>query len=303
MHHSYVDKIFAQWQFQAGDQSRKQSFDENLGGRVLHPFDDPVHNEFHEVTGIGGLGTWDYRKNLGYEYDYLEGTNDRLQECVQVKLGKNQNGVLNWKLNCKEKRFKADRSRSRPGKNKTLTAENGAEIKQQFQIKDQDLKRQEVSVRPFVAVAVPKDFTGQLSFRYCSSNNDCEEGEIAVFGSDPKPLKKGTPVTAGNFKIKTELLLKNIFKNDTIPSEAPKVLRWEKITLEKKSMEVVPVKPFMVYELEFKQSDADIKIANLPKGANQKEYGDLLDGYKVLQYCDRIEVKKNINWNFGKNCK
>ena len=78
-------------------------------------------------------------------------------------------------------------------------------------------------------------------------------------------------------------------------------MRWEKITLEKKSKEVVPVKPLMVYELEFKHSD--IKIANLPKGADQKEYGDLLEGYKVLQYCDRIEVKKNINWSFGKNCK
>ena len=95
--------------------------------------------------------------------------------------------------------------------------------------------------------------------------------------------------------------IRNIFKNDTIPSEAPKELRWEKITLEKKSMEVVPVKPFMVYELEFKCSD--IKIASLPKGADQKEYGDLLEGYKVLQYCDTIEVKKNINWSFGKNCK
>ena len=62
-------------------QQRRQDFIRSVTGRRMHPFDYREHNDFFEATNLQPQETWDYRDNLGFEYDSLEDTNNQVQIC------------------------------------------------------------------------------------------------------------------------------------------------------------------------------------------------------------------------------
>ena len=65
----------------------------------------------------------------------------------------------------------------------------------------------------------------------------------------------------------------------------------------------------MVYIIEQK-GEGDLKIAHLPKSVQKNEYGDLLEGFIVKEYCESIKVARRIDngklqeetWQLGRAC-
>ena len=75
LHHSFVDKIFSDWQ--AMPKRRYPDLDE----RILDPFGDKKHNPF-SLTWKTTKQAWDYERNLCYQYDGL-GTSRTPQDPYQ----------------------------------------------------------------------------------------------------------------------------------------------------------------------------------------------------------------------------
>ena len=161
-----------------------------------------------------------------------------------------------------------------------------------------------ITVTPYVAFVIPKDFGGELPYKFCKTKNKCSDKELSVFGSLHQAAKKGSPVTSKNFSIAQDALFENVVKEDKIPLRTPKKLKWHKILAKKESKKFSPLEAFMVYELQLKGKDKPRKIAHLPKGVDKEKYGDLLDDYEVKRYCQplKLNVKEDIRWNLGNNC-
>ena len=75
LHHSFVDKIFADWQ------AKPKVRHPDLDGRILDPFGDTKQNPF-SLTWKTTKQAWDYKKNLCYQYDDL-GNSRSLQDSYQ----------------------------------------------------------------------------------------------------------------------------------------------------------------------------------------------------------------------------
>ena len=63
LHHSFIDKIFADWQ-----DIHPNSTDSNLNDNILRPFEDKYYNPF-SLTRKTTRQAWDYKENLCYRYE------------------------------------------------------------------------------------------------------------------------------------------------------------------------------------------------------------------------------------------
>ena len=67
LHHSFVDKVFADWQdFHQNEQ--RQNLNKLSDEKILPPFDNERHNKFMHMTKKTSRETWDYGQ-LCYCYD------------------------------------------------------------------------------------------------------------------------------------------------------------------------------------------------------------------------------------------
>ena len=284
LHHGFVDKVFATWQLSdTPNQQKRQSFNQLTAGRVLEPFNNPTHNDFASITDRPNSETWYYKENLGYEFDTIQWSSNRRQECTQQVV--EGGGDHNWNVICRNRTI----SDGLPNLRHRQTNKRGEVIVPRLE------------VRVYAAMVVPEHFTGKLPYKFCGNEKRCTNQTLYKFGSIDEPAEPNIPVTSKDFVIITDLQHDKLFIEDFVPSKAPKKMKWHKIKLNKKSEKIVTVPPFVVYIIELDDQE-DIKVAHLPKSVKKSEYGDLLKGYQVKKYCDTIKVKKHT-WKLGKNCK
>ena len=68
LHHSYVEKVFTDWQASHGSQgipSGPSGLDDNKQA----PFNDHRYNKFMQVTDLTNREAWDYENRLCYKYE------------------------------------------------------------------------------------------------------------------------------------------------------------------------------------------------------------------------------------------
>ena len=304
MHHGFVDKVFAQWQI--GDtinHEKHRSFIELTRGLVLEPFNNRSHNDFHEITNKPNSETWDYQKNLGFEYDTLEWSDDRQQSCRQVILEDVGNQDLNWNVVCQNE----TRTRSL---NLLRRAKSTGRLR--HYTSEGEVVVPTLEVRIYAAFDVPMVFGGAIQYQFCEEHdglNSCSNGTLNAFGGTSPP-PNGTAVSLEDCMIQTDLQLDRLVVSNTIPSSTPNEMKWDNIVIEEQARVIIPKPAFVVYIIEVKGLD-DLKIAHLPKGAQKSDYGNLLEGYVVKEYCDTIKVAHETDendflqdetWQLGQNC-
>ena len=147
-----------------------------------------------------------------------------------------------------------------------------------------------------MAVVVPKHIGRRVvKYQICREGNageDCsEEDIIALFGINENSSHEKT-INSESFTIE-ESLFQPSWKLSK-PVEAF-IKTWTRIEVSDGS-DLIPSQapPFFVYRFT---SDLE-KVAHLPVGVQQEQYGDLLDDYSVRSYCASYHIE-DLSWNIG----
>ena len=297
MHHAFVDKIFATWQLMDRFDKRKQSFEDLVSPGSFQPFNNRTYNDFFDITNIPAIETWDYRENLSYGYDYLEDRDSIQRRCRVKASGRDADDLPFWKVECNNVSAPShigelDKSLSEVSKSKNPC--------QHLAIEEKDLQASALSIRLFVAIVVPHGFGGSLRFKFCRTDKECFKRKIEIFGSLSGATKVQTRVNSQNFVLRRVEI--DAYKSNDVPTSTPEIMLWENVALRRKYKTIVPVDPFIIHRVHIKGKDMVKDIAQLLKGVDPKQYGDLLANYEVKKFCDTMIVNENITWDLGTHC-
>lgn len=265
LHHSYVDKVFADWQ---GNHVRPRL----SSNTYLDPFNNREINKYNHRTNKTPNETLDYTKNLCYCYDDI-------RNC--------QYGEKPF--------FDVDGNRHYPPPAAQIV--HSAPIFPSFGSPEEALLYQiSVEFEVYVAVIVPKHIGGRVvKYQICREGNageDCsEEDAIALFGINEN-LSHEKKINSESYTIQKSLFLPSWKLSE--PVEATKA--WTRIEVSDGS-DIVPSQapPFFVYRFT---SDLE-KVAHLPVGVQKEQYGDLLDDFSVRSYCGKYDIEDLIQMDLG----
>merc|ERR1711974_281551 len=130
----------------------------------------------------------DYQKNLGFEYDNLEWSVTKHQQCSQVILEKEGNQDFNWNVVCR---------------NRTVPRDLNSQRHRSNTIKGEVIVPR-LEVRTYAAFVIPRAFRGAIRYKFCEGTDHCEDGIMNVFGGSGVRAKRAK-VTSEDFLIKSDL--------------------------------------------------------------------------------------------------
>jgi hypothetical protein len=263
LHHSYVDKVFADWQ--------KNPFHARpiLNNTYLEPFNNQEINKFYHRTHKTPDETLDYTENLCYCYDSISSCHG-------------------WGI------FSVDVDGNRHYPPMDSYGAPVAPVMNFGSPEEEILHKINEEFEIYVAAVVPKHIGGSVVYQICREGNDgedcSEEDVIALFGinENSSPQKK---INSESFTIEESLFQPSWELSE--PIEAIKT--WTRIEVSDGS-DLVPSQapPFFVYRFT---RDLE-KVAHLPLGVKKEDYGDLLDDYSVRSYCGSYDIE-DLSWNLG----
>ena len=264
LHHSFVDKVFADWQ----NIHPRPSLSSNT---FFDPFSNPEINKFYDKTHKSADQSLDYTKNLCYCYDDVD--------------------------NCQaDDFFFVDEHGNRQEKPPRPTPQASA-----FLLGPPPPLREIINkeFEVYVAVVVPKKVGGRdIKYRVCRIENNeeaCSEEDI-VTTFDIEIARNGSQDVAINskgFEIKESLFLPYSWPLSK-PTEA--VSTWTRIeVLDGGDLIPSEAPPFFAYRFKTELGE----VAHLPEGVERQQYGDLLDGYVAVKgYCNSYVIE-DLCWDFG----
>jgi hypothetical protein len=259
LHHSYVDKVFADWQSYDRGVTRLSS------NTYLDPFNNREINKFYHRTHKTPDETLDYTENLCFCYDYIE----RCQQQHKIFYVAQDGSEIYKPL--------VSHHSPLPPPPKPLLQR----ISEEFEV--------------YVAVVVPKHIGGRVvKYQVCREGNDgedcSEEDAIALFGINENSSHQKV-INSESYTIQKSLFLPSWKLSE--PVEAIKA--WTRIEVSDGG-DIVPSQapPFFVYRFK---SDLE-KVAHLPMGVQKEQYGDLLDDFSVRSYCGSYDIG-DLSWSLG----
>jgi len=283
LHHSYVDKVFADWQ--------ENHVRPNISwNSYLEPFNNREINKFYHRTDKTPYQTLDYTENLCYCYDNIERCKQQDGIFYVAQDGSTIPKPLYASAPAPQPQYHPPPPPQKHIIVPFLTAEELLlqQINEEFEV--------------YVAVVVPKHIGGRVvRYQICREDNDgedcSEEDTVALFGINEK-LSHQKVINSESFTIQ-----KSLFLPSWKLSEPVEVIKtWTRIKVSDGS-NLVPAQapPFFVYRFT---SDLE-KVAHLPVGAQKEQYGNLLDDYSVRSYCDSYDIVdlrsgiEDLSWNLG----
>ena len=289
LHHSFVDKVFADWQ-------KKHETRPSLSTstNTFDPFNNPIVNKFYNKTNKTPRETLDYTKNLCFCFDSIN--NCQPDEFFYI----DENGN-------RHVRQRPPRVLATP-KKEILQISEIAKKRLMGNLgswKPPLLKAIKTHFKVYVAVVLPKK-VGSRSVKYkvCRKKNnveDCrEEDSVATFNIEITRDRSQDAINSTNFETNLNLFLPTSWKLSKL-TEATET--WTKIeVLEGGDLVPSQAPPFFVYR--FNRGE---KVAHLQEGNQRDQYGDLLDDYAAVQdYCSTYGIEKDdptspdhLCWNLG----
>ena len=176
-------------------------------------------------------------------------------------------------------------------------------------------------VTSYVAIVLPNNIGGELQFKHCNSENVCQEGDLAVFGSGGAVAEiDDWQVDEEHFTLHTKLFMKNvqiINNNGGLQLATPSEMKWMNLSISGELRDEVPksAPPMMLFKITDLKTKASRELVHLPIGGSRRGYGDLLDEYDVTEYCGKFQIEDHesfavktgywLDWQLGhdQDCK
>merc|ERR1712126_245985 len=111
-------------------------------------------------------------------------------------------------------------------------------------------------IKSYVAMVLPMNFGGELEFKHCKADNDCQKSSLAVFGSGGAAANSDErPINKENFMLRISLFEENSHEveNDKgLQTESPADVQWTHLSVEGESKGASPklAPPLMVFKIK-----------------------------------------------------